>query len=643
MILLVVLMLLTLFCVLGLTFVLLSDSFATSARVAREAEDFTRPDVDPELAFSLVLGQVIYDLPDDADGVRSALRGHSLAHNMYGWNDAAAALNDKAYAGLGRLRYPSTTFPPVSDFDLINYQFFAADGWLRDPERLGSRAPGQSRGAYVPWNVPYTYVDNNNVYLAFLNPATSTIDVPSFHRPWVFNLDPNTGQPLANPPAFNDPSHPNWTTPAGKYLTLRPRPAEMAPGFPYPQDRGGDVKNYDGGPGGCDSIWIDVNAPVMRSADGRKFKMLVAPLIVELDSRLNVNVHGNILGKNNSHAGNQGWGPWEVNLGKVLKATQTAPGPSQEWVNLFLGAPGSDRVFGRYGQGRLPLRPGGFRPGAVDPLVGTMVPRGWGATDENGVVDPVTRLGPAPNAATRWTPTPAYRLPAGFGPGFPRFPAAGYNNGYPAEFTTTGTAAGTPVHPLLYDPVHPTRGNFAFPVADTVKLLRWGGTNYEFLGSDLVRLCPNNFADPLTRNLVTTTSFDLDRPAPVPYVWDRDAAPYKLGATYPYSLRQPVLTVPFAATQLADLVTARNGPQPAHSEFDGQWRSVLAKLDRVNLSRPLTPYPNPNPTTGLFAAADLAQCDAALKDRQGLARAIFDALRQAVGRGTRRSASAPRS
>lgn len=164
-----------------------------------------------------------------------------------------------------------------------------------------------------------------------------------------------------------------------------------------------------------------------------------------------------------------------------------------------------------------------------------------------------------------------------------------------------------------------------------VPLLRHGGTNCEFLSSDLLRLCPTNFADATTRNLVTTASYDLNRPVPVPYVWDRTDrnTSYQLNtAIYPPLLSQQSITSPFAPATIAAL----RSNVPARSEFQQtDWRSTLTALGKINLNRPLRSFPNPDATTGLIPAAQRSAFTDALSDRQILAQDIFNVLQQVTG------------
>src|SRR5262249_6396552 len=154
------------------------------------------------------------------------------------------------------------------------------------------------------------------------------------------------------------------------------RPVEN-PNSPRTLDSGGPVKNLDWAPGGCDSIWIDIGAPVMTMADGRKYKMLVAPLILDLDGRLNLNTAGNLLGAGQTHASNAGWGAWEVNPSKVLNA----PAALTEWKNLFTGSsyPNTATNYGRYGFSG--------RPGNTAVTGGTFV-HPYAQIDFNGITDP---------------------------------------------------------------------------------------------------------------------------------------------------------------------------------------------------------------------------------------------------------------
>ncbi len=600
--------LLTLFTIIGITFVYLSDSYALSARSSRDAQNLWLADVAPEPAFAFIMGQLLYDVSDtDGVGIYSSLRGHSLARNMYGWSNDSTLPNHVPYSGVGRLRLQSP-YPPQTEQDLINYRYFAVDGLLRDPERLGNRTgPGDKLGPYACCAVPYTYPDNNNVFLALLDPTTGQVSVPSFHRPWLFG-------------ALNDPNNPNWKNPVGKYLTCRVHPLEN-PNFGIPTDPGGDVKNLDGVPGGNDSIWSDPGGPILTAPNGQRYKMLVAPLLLELDSRLNLNVHGNVLASANGQpalAGNQGWGPWEVSLADIFPPT--LPG-NNEWQNLFLGSPatGLSRVQGRYGSGRVPVAPGWTAPSLP-------TPRGWGQTDWNGLNEPGQ-----PGAGL---PTGPYSLPGnpqnpvnalGLSP-FPYFPPAGYGNGSSAEFIS---------HPMQYNPLAPPPGNRLLPLLDTAALLRHGGTNSEFLSCDLMRLCPTAFTSDANsawlRRMVTTASFDLDRVAPMPYVWDRVATPYVLEPGYPPSVYQPAMLVDPFTSNTTQALAQKLSNFPARSEFDPRsLRSTLGWLTRVNLDRPLTPYPAADPTTGLINPTN-PTLKQALTDRQGLAQDLFTALQQATG------------
>jgi hypothetical protein len=648
----VVLAMLTLFAIVGVTFVLFADAAAQAARHEREAVSLDRPDMEPEMAFALFLGQMIYDTPDDELGVQSALRGHSFARTMYGGTfsvDPVASAgqvrnfytgdNSTPWSGVGRLhRNVTVAGQAADDYNLVNYTWFRNDGFVRDPERLTMRAlPTSAFGAndIISSNAPYTYCDANTMCLAYQDGSTGQIQVQSFHRPWL---------------GFGslDPANPNWTNPDPrlKYMVMRPRPAEH-PNFPLPQDPGGDVKNLDGVPGGCDSIWIDIGAPVLTMPDGRKYKMLVAPLILDLDGRLNVNVVGNILGAGNTHMSNSGWGPWEVNAGKVLNYNAT------EWQNLFLGSSFANTTNseGRYGIGRLPK--GTAVPG------GTSIPP-YSYVDFNAMKDP--------GQAGAGTFSDPYRLAFQTGrtalgvngpyppwQGFPYFPPESYGNFVPRETTTNGVLNGTGNHPAMFNPLRPVGDNRILSPQAMHELLRFNGSGSEFVTSDL-RLLANNLAldatstanilnAQLRRNRITTVSFDLDRPGVIPYITDPNAVATQLtlAATAPPPAPTPLLPpqpLGTAPMTFPSATTRTTWASPPNSEFDpATWRSMYAALARVNLNRNLRDYPALTAVPGFTGAgvfntatpAIVTQVQNATADRQQLAQDIFDVLRKATG------------
>jgi hypothetical protein len=696
-ILLVVLALLTLFAIVGITFVLYSDGEASAARIAREAESQQRADVDPEQALAFFLGQLIYDVNDnDASGVGvpglgsggafSGLRGHSLARTMYGYNYAALGVpgtNIIPYNGVGRLHYPAT--PPIlggaDDYTLVNYTWFNGDGFLRDPERYGTRGSplvAQSN-AYVGGNAPYTYPDLNSFFLAAVN-AYGQLLTPSYHRKWLFN-------PTTN---FNDMTNPNWINAQGRYLTLRPRPAEH-PQFPIPDDPNGDVKNLLWTEGGNDSIWIDLGAPVMTAPDGTQYKMLFAPLIMDLDGRINLNTAGNILGPGNSHVSNQGWGPWEVNLAKVLYAdqavnTMTSPytytTPPTEYINLLTGRNlGSSSIFGRYAATNtptVPTMPGQLTSPGVPTPAGQPSPAGTGAHF----------YAPVDYDARVTTGGLSARIqPPGFGgPAtscFPTFDPNSYLNG----------GAENVNHPLLYDAVRQAMfngtSNRVFHSSDMESLMR---PNSNFLMpfqrspdsgssallSDLLRLCPNNLGlnnnNARLRNLVTTLSMDLATPALSPNWWNGMAPGYMTvnpnGAQFaPFGQ-----AVPFPALPPNAGITNAAGTAPLTSEFGTDWRALSAAPityttnnpftytspgGRIQLNRPLPPYPHmgsglippyggalvtwtaPGTSYNLGNPAITNQYTAAVNARQALANDIYRRLLALSGIAPPANSAAP--
>src|SRR5262249_48825319 len=295
------------------------------------------------------------------------------------------------------------------------------------------------------FNVPYTYPDLNNVFLAAVR-GDGTVLLPSFHRPWAATpadagefYHRSTGQLTSWWTA--DATPPPWF----KYTTLRPLPA-LTPGFPPPEDGGGDVKNLVGGPGtfrrmnngvpeywNNDSFWMDLGFPVLTAPDGRRYKPLFAALVTDLDNRVNVNVHGNVSGDQFQHRSNQGWGPWEVNLGKVLNSNDA---PS-EWTRLFRGgvAGGTPPLWdGRYGPDRRPTSryPGSVAPRDFRPPFYSQVDFDGRDEGAGGVPSSPWALPtpPSPGEVRKWYPT--------FG--------GGYGNGSAAERRN---------HPLLFDSFNP--------------------------------------------------------------------------------------------------------------------------------------------------------------------------------------------
>jgi hypothetical protein len=689
-ILLVVLALLTLFAILGLSFVFYADAEATSARIYREAQSLPPDPTDVTVYWKNFLGQLIYDVPDPApqnnttvwagnSPQSTSLRGHSLARNMYGWNDnngplpvainqGPPPLNDKPYCGTGRIA-EAITFTSgaagaqsMTGQTMLNPMYFSTDTstttnqpFWRDPGRLGMRQYNTAVTSRSPitgdLNPPYTYPDHNNLYLAMVDPSSGQVLAPSYHRPWIF------GQNLAAPPVPNPAAATNaWTSATGKYLTLRPRPAENDVTFQFPSDPFGDVKNIDWAPGGNDSIWVDIGIAPFLAPDnsGTMLKVMVAPLIIDLDGRINVNTAGNIMaqvpngspqGMGTLHASDQGWGPWEVSLAQAMNCPQAA----NEFANLFKGF---NQTQGKYGPGMLPLGQG--------VPAGTFV-HSYYPMDYNGVRDSAPWPLPTAQAGQAWA------LPGGnaFAVGYQLFPF------YPSTFYGNANPVETPNHASQYNPMRPATGNLSFGPAETAALVRRGSVDGDALVSSLMTLAPQNLVgfgtataqytgstsvDPAAmqrRARLTATSFDLDRPGTIPYLWTTGNYSYTQYTVQPGTAKTamnaataPVVTPGGGYAQggggvgfqdpTANRVSA--GP-PAKLNGQGEydpvtWKSTLAAvLSRVNLGRALTNYPalGANPALPNQIDPNSGQYQQAVQDRQQMAAEIYNVLWRVTG------------
>src|SRR6516162_1577324 len=137
-ILIVVLALLTLFAIVGLSFVLYAQAEAESSRLYKEDKTLRQPIESPDRMWSYALSKVLYDDYDDStgsnaySGVYSALRGHSLARSMYGFDNTtgyylnpttpAYIPNQTPFNGTGRLQSATLTTPfGIPEWQAINY------------------------------------------------------------------------------------------------------------------------------------------------------------------------------------------------------------------------------------------------------------------------------------------------------------------------------------------------------------------------------------------------------------------------------------------------------------------------------------------------------------------------------------------
>ena len=640
MILLVVVAFLSMFLVVGTTYLLVADSIRRTSDFDLNATDkrsdyALMPDIDPRYMFNFALGQILYDVVDPTafDGTgkilttNSSLRGHSLARDIYG-GYKPAALNDRPFQGIGK------TATELANPDYRVKSLVTATTVIADPEKGSRQIANAPNTPSSSWNLPNTFSDNNHhLYLA------------------SYKLD-SAGNPTGNP-SFNG------LDAVGLNL---------------------DVKNLEGYPGGNDSIWIDAGFPVMTTPDGRKYKALIAPLILDLDGRINLNVAGNLMQRNPAaplfsadHASNQGWGRWEINPKKLIDPSsgqvpypgqpQYSPfNPANEFLNLLSygtnpapaptsGIPAAAsnvsslnqwKTYGRLFQANyLPVN---SNPPPTTYFASTLL-HSYSPVDFNGAGDF--------QAMGAWGPTarPTF-INAN---GFPSF-GQGFGNGQASEHLLDGVTPSSNYHARNFNPYR-TQSNVTgpntkdvstvFPVSETASILRWQGKGEPYSKSQLAQLLPKSLGSDMPyntsgmdgifrqriRNMVTTLSADLDRPAMAPISPDT-LSNAMAGTVYSNTFRTRNFIFPDRSIPVAQAGVTYYSPIPDTPTLLPNQTSPSLKF---NLDRPLTAFPPvvqngmSDQTNFINYGAVKAQFDQAVNDRQTFAQEIYNVLRNVTG------------
>ena len=344
-ILMIVLVLLTLFAIVGLAFVLYANAEAESSRVYREAFTLVdnRPDISPDILANWSVGQLMFDVPEPIASAAnplptarfSALRGHSLGRDIYGWNSDLPGSNIYPFNGIGHLH--STDQQPLERGRPHSAQLRLLPN---DPNASSATPSVWARASLsLPmqpytggWNSSYTYPDGNHVFLGAFD-ADCNVLARSFWRPYLLPQTLVGANPSGNVCLPLNPSDANYWTwfadhqseqsdrdraalPDATLRSGRATPTWPSASRPRPRRRCAGIFHQRRATrdSGNDSVWMDLDYPVQMAGDGTKFKPLFAFFIADLDGRVNFNTHGNIRGTGDVSLSDQGWGKWEVNV-----------------------------------------------------------------------------------------------------------------------------------------------------------------------------------------------------------------------------------------------------------------------------------------------------------------------------------------
>lgn len=484
-------------------------------------------------------------------------------------------INGRSFSGTGFGLNPTTGTLTATDDPSTGRQFALMPNPVayRPDSTYGKYKPTSGAGSPFPngfpfggiggGNMDYDAPDYQHMWMSWIvdGPSnTSQVILPSYHRPdlvsywrartrteknnvqWDWN-DPGTTE------KHKDPLVSSETIPDGQYLLsricLRPTPLDH-PNFTGSNPQLGSVTSFltniygtsgvggftspwdvdNDGDGVPDSIWLDLGYPVEFSSDGRLYKPLFAPLVVDLDGRLNVNAHGTteqisttdsythsamppagpFAGTNGStqyaFTRGDGYGPAEIDLALGL-GTPTA---NADATNLMRGDSASG-FQGRYGG-----TAGGTDEAGqlnVDSQLGLVKHFQWpdnAFSMMSAYMSPSDTWGRG-SVAIDYNGQPYYMRPAFSASAGNQWKGEMLNSPYDLNLSHD---LANPANPKT---VLATLDN-PFTVFELERLLRPYDIDSQGLPNRVTTLLKNSLAsNPLLRNRLTTTAFDVPSPS----------------------------------------------------------------------------------------------------------------------------------
>lgn len=316
---LIVLSLLFLFVMIAVTFVLIANrqnSTATKAAAADILGDTPLQEVDMAMwvlvrgdnspLSPLSINSLLVDMYGDPPAAGAGANPNQYSRrivgaysvNPYGYATVALGSTNNEYDGRVITVIPGTNTDPKSS--LVSSRIFASDATqvyllpFRDP----------TGKALINGN--YDFLINGREFAGTGKTSGPIIVNPVPSMTGATPTDPSAPGGENEPydaPGFNDPHLAYYDALSGKIKPSFHDPALLAvnnnantkfrPNLPGVFDNINGPWDVDNdGDGIPDSIWIDPGFPIQVSRDGRLYKRLIAPLILDLDGRLNLNTAG---------------------------------------------------------------------------------------------------------------------------------------------------------------------------------------------------------------------------------------------------------------------------------------------------------------------------------------------------------------